>query len=251
MRTLLLGAAAAAAIMAPGLASADTSGSVGFVYEDNDFDYGEFQGYSLGGTIIHDLHSNMTLQADGRTTLQSWEGSTGDYSHGYAAAHLSGDLGGINVGGFAGIVNYYGDGGVLIGAEARTAFGNFSVDGSIARTDFNDNNYDGTAFRIGGSYFVMPDFAVRVGASTTSINSFTDDDVTELSLGGAYQFANDIEVYANYTNTDGDQSVGADYEGDTMMLGVRLNIGGGTLQDNTNGGAWSSAEHVSNTWMRW
>jgi hypothetical protein len=105
MRKLLLGAAAAAAMVAPGVASADTSGNVGFTYESNDFDYGEFDGYSLGGALVHGMSNGWTLQADGRTTLQDWDSSSGNYSHSYAAAHMSTDVGGWDVGGFAGMVN--------------------------------------------------------------------------------------------------------------------------------------------------
>ncbi len=250
MRTMLLGAVAAATMMAPGLANADVSGSASFTYENNDFDYGENDAWSLGGVVMSDVHG-FDFQLDGRTTLMDWDGSGGDDSHGYAAAHVSGDLGGFDLGGFAGIVNYYGDAGVLIGAEARTAFGNISLDGSIAHTDF-DYGYDGTAYRVGGAFFFMPNFAVNAGASRTDIDSFgTDFEITELSLGAAWQFANNVEVFGGYTDTDGDRSPGADYDGETVQLGVRLNFNGGTLQDNTNNGAWSSAMHVANTWMRW
>ena len=250
MRTMLLGAAAAAAVMAPGLAAADTSGSVAFTYENSDFDYGEWDAYSIGGTIMHDVSHGLRLQADGRTTLQSWDGAGGDDSHGYAAAHLSSDMGAWDFGGFAGFVNYYGDGGVLLGIEARTAFSNFSVDGSIAHTDF-DYGYDGTAYRLGGAYFFSPNFALTGGASTTDIDSGVDFDITELSLGAAYQFTNNVEVFGAYTDTDGDISGGGDYDGDTIQLGFRVNIGGGSLQENTNDGAWTAATHVANTWMRW
>jgi hypothetical protein len=187
MRTLLLGAAAAAAMVAPGMASADTRGSIGFMVEMNDFDYssnGEFVGYNLGGAIMHDL-SGLTLQLDGRTTLQDWDCCDTYYSQGYAAAHLSSDMGGWDLGGFLGIVNYYGEGGILVGAEARTMLGNFALDGSIGHTDFADNDYNGTAYRAGGAYFFSPNLALTGGASFTNIDSGQDYDITELSLGGA------------------------------------------------------------------
>ena len=254
MRTLLLGAAAAAAMMAPTMASADTSGSIGFMVEANDFTYGsngEFVGYNLGGVVMTDVSHGLTLQLDGRTTLQDWDCCDTYYSQGYAAAHLSGDMGGWDLGGFLGMVNYYGEGGVLIGAEARTMFGNFALDGSVANTDFADNGYDGTAYRAGGAFFFSPNLALTGGASFTDINSGLDYEITELSLGGAYQFANNVELYGGYTNTDAERGNGTEYEGDTFQLGVRLNLNGGTLQENAADGAWTSAEHVSDTWNRW
>lgn len=251
MKKILVGAAAAAALIAPGVASADTIGAIDFTYESNDFDYGDFDGRSLGGGVATDFSHGLRLQLDGRTTLQDWDNGSGDYSHGYAAAHVSGDLSGINVGAFAGMLNYYGDGGTLLGVEARTSFGNFSVDGSAGFSDFNDNNYDGSAYRVGGAYFFVPNFAITAGASTSEINSGTDYDITELSIGAAYQFANNIEIFGGYTDTDGDRSSGTDYDGETLQIGARLNIGGGSLQDNANGGLWTSARHIANTWMRW
>jgi hypothetical protein len=253
MRTLLLGAAAAAAMIAPGMASANTSGSVGVLYEANDFDYGsgEFQAFNLGGALVHNMSNGLTLQLDGRTTLQDWDCCDSYYSHGYAATHLSSDMGGWDLGGVLGIVNYYGEGGILIGVEARTMLGNFALDGSVGHTDFADNGYDGTAFRAGGGFFFTPNLALTGGASFTDINSFTDYEITELSIGGAYQFTNNVEVYGGYTNTDGERSTGTSYEGDTFQIGLRLNINGGTLQENAADGAWTSAEHISDTWMRW
>jgi len=254
MKRILLGAAAAAAMIVPGSALADTSGSITAMVEANDFDYStnsEFVGYNLGGALVHTMSNGLTLQADGRTTLQDWDCCSGYYSQGYAAAHLSTDMGGWDLGGFLGMVNYYGDGGILIGAEARTMFGNFALDGSVANTDFGDNGYDGQAYRAGGAFFISPNLAVTGGASFTSINSGQDYDITELSLGGAYQFANNVELFGGYTNTDADRSISTDYEGDTFQLGVRLNLNGGTLQENAADGVWTSAEHVSDTWNRW
>jgi len=249
MKKLLLGAVAAAAMAAPGLANAETSGGIALTYANTEYDGGgDFDAYSLGGNVVHGLSNGWTIQLDGRTTLQDWSWSYD--SHGYAAFHGSTDLGGFEVGGFAGMVNYYGDGGTLVGVEARTALGNFSVDGSISLTDFQDNGYDGTTYRAGGAYFFSPNLALTGGASFTNVNSWTDFEITELSLGGAYQFANNVELFGGYTNGDIEWS-GASNETDTLKLGVRFNLNGGTLQDNANNGAWGSAEAVSDIWMRW
>ncbi len=250
MKNIFVGAAAAAALIAPGVASADTIGAVDYTYENTEYDSGsDFDAYSLGGAVATDISHGLRLQADGRTSLQEW--TDDGYSHGYAAAHLSGDLAGFNVGGFAGMLNYYGDGGSVYGVEARNDWGNFSVDGSIAFSDFGDNNYDGEHYNIGGSYFFMPNFAINAGYSVNEIDSGAGYDLDAWSLGAAYQFANNIEVFGNWTNTNYEYS-GSDYnETDSLQLGVRLNIGGGTLQDNTNGGLWNSARDISDTFLRW
>ncbi len=248
MRTLLLGAAAAAAMMTPGLANANTSGNLALSYENTDYDGGsDFDAYSLGGAVVHGMSNGMTVQLDGRTTLQDW--SFSHDSHGYAAAHLSTDMAGWDVGGFAGALNWYGLGATMIGVEGRTSFGNISLDGSIGHTDFGDVSIDGTSYRAGGAYFFSPNLALTAGASFTDIDAGASTEVTELSLGGAYQFANNVELFGGYTNTDADAPV--DYDADTWRFGVRFNLNGGSLQDNANDGAWTSAEHIANTWMRW
>ncbi len=247
MRKVFLGAAAAAALVSPGLAQAQTTGSINLGLEFTDYDSGSgVDGYNLGATVMHDM-GGMTVQLDGRTTLQRWD-SSGDYSHSYAAAHVSTDMGGWDLGGFVGLANYYGDGGTLVGAEARGAYGNFSFDGSITFTDFLDSNYSGIGYRLNGSYFFTPNFAVSAGWAQTDIDSWTDFDVDEFSVGGAYQMANGTALSLTYTN--------AEYgpfsnESDSILLGARFNFGGGTLQDNTNDGAWMAAEQNANTWSRW
>lgn len=250
MKKILVGAATAAALVAPGIASADTLGAVDFTYESTDYDAGSaFDGYSIGGAIATDVSNGLRLQVDGRTTMQDWSYDT--YSHGYAAGHLSGDIAGFNVGGFAGIVNYYGDGGTLLGVQARNDWGNLSVDGSIAFTDFRDNDYDSTHYNIGGSYFFTPNFAVNAGYSINEINSGSGYDINAWSLGAAYQFANNVEVFGAWTNTNFEYN-GAEYnQADSLSLGVRLNLNGGTLQDNTNGGLWNSARDVADVLSRW
>ena len=253
MKKLLVGAAAAAALIAPGVASADTQGAIDFNYETTDYDTGsDFDQWSLGGGFATDFSHGLRVQLDGRTTQQEWNGGGGDYSHGYAAAHVSGDLAGFNVGGFAGFLNYYGDGATLLGVEARRGFGNISLNGSIGHADFGDDNgYDGTHYGIGAAWFFSPNFALTGGVERSDINSFTDFEITELSLGGAYQFANNFEVFGEYIDTDGDRSSGTDYDGETLQIGLRMNIGGGTLQDNANGGLWGAARDISETYSRW
>jgi hypothetical protein len=248
MKKILVGAALAAAVAAPGIASADTTGFIDLGIQTNDFDYtsDSFESYTFGGAIIHDLSDTMTIQGDGRTMHQDW--GYGTYTHGYSALHLSTDLGGWDVGGFVTHQSYYDDSGLGFGAETRTAFGNLSIDGSVALVEYDDGDYDATAWRVGAAYFFTPNLAITGGASTTELD---DDDITELSLGGAYQFANNVALTAGYTDTDGENGGGGDWSGESFTFGVRFNFGGGTLQDNTNDGAWSAASHLNDTTSRW
>ena len=251
MKRMLLGAAAAAAMMMPGIASADMSGSITLGYENNDYDNSDMDAFNLGGDFVYGMSNGWNLQLDGRSTSQDWDCCSGNYNQNYVATHFSTDLGNFDVGGFAGLVGYYDDSGIMLGVEGRTGFGNFALDGSLGHTDFGDNGFDGTAYRVGGAFFFMPNLALTGGASMTNINSGNDYEVTELMIGGAYQFANNIELFAGYTNGDYQPEFGTDYENDTLEIGVRFNLNRGTLQANAADGAWSSAEHISDTWSRW
>lgn len=246
MRKVLFGAAAVLAIAAPAVANAGTQASIDLSYEKSDNDSYEVDNTRLGGTLVHGLGGNMSVQADGATTLQSLEDDTVDLSTGYAAAHLIFDLGSFDVGAFGGIVDSYVLGGTIFGAEGRTSFGNFSVDGSATLIDFDDA-FDGNALRVGGAYYFMPNFEVNAGVSQTTLEDGSEVEITELSLGVAYQFSNNIELYGDYHDRDVDYEFGGSEEGDSIRIGIRFNIGGGTLQDNQNSGAFGSTSAISDT----
>jgi hypothetical protein len=250
MKKMMYGAALAAAMIAPGLAHANTSGAVELSYENNDFDYGEFWDVELGALLLHDM-SGWQFQAEGRTNLQEWDSSSGQWSHSFAAVHGSMDFGGWDGGAYAGLLNYYGDGGYMLGLEGRTALGNLSLDGSVSYASMYEDSYDGVGVRVGGAFFFMPNAAITAGVARTDIESGQDYEITELSIGGAFQFANNVTLFGGYTNTDGDRSISSDYEGDTLEVGIRFNLNGGTLQDDANDGAWQSAQRFADTWKRW
>ena len=66
MKKILMGAAAALAIAAPGIASADTTGNFAFSYNTLDDDNDGFKEdyLSLSGAVATDLNNGWTLQFD-------------------------------------------------------------------------------------------------------------------------------------------------------------------------------------------
>lgn len=254
MRKILFGAAAAAAMLAPA-AHADTTALVDAGYANTDYDNNNsFDAFHLGGAVQTDIASGWTMQLDGRTVLQSWDSSSGNDSQGYAALHLDTSAGNWEFGGFVGILNYYGDGGTMIGAETRTSFGDISLQGSIGYADFDEFfDYSAWNVRINGSYFISPNFAINAGINDASFDTdFTDYDVLDLSVGAGYQFSNGFEIYGDYVNTNGNPDSGSDYDADTFRIGVRYHINGGNLQDETNHGAtWTSAYALHDQFLRW
>jgi hypothetical protein len=256
MRKLLWGAAAVIAVSAPGIAHADTTGQMSLTYDNTNYHPGNsFNSYALGGAVQTDVAPNWTVQLDGRATLEVWDHSSYDYSYGYAAVHADTTFDGFDVGAFTGIQNSSGYGGTMFGVESRTAFDNISLQGSVAYANFR-NLFDSWDARIDGSYFVTPNWAVNAGVAGVwwRENGGYHDNVTDLSVGTAYQFSHcPISLFANYTYShdkpnEGDPS----YHENTFKLGVQLNFGGGTMQDRTNHGAsWSGAEAFNEQLQRW
>lgn len=255
MKKVLLGAAAALAAGAPATALANTSGLVDAGYEMTEYDGGgEFDVLHLGGAFQHDF-AGWGIQADGRTVLQEWDGSSGNDSHAYAALHAYTGAGGWDFAGYVGILNYYGDGAPMIGGETRTEFGNLSLQGSLGYAEF-DEFFDYSAWDLGvsGQFFFTPNFALTGQVGRTDFDTeFTDYEVIDVGIGAAFQFANAMQIYGGYIRTDGESDPsGNDYEADTFRIGFRYNINGGTMQEVQNDGAsWNGAARMHEQFMRW
>jgi hypothetical protein len=254
MKKIWLGAAAAIAIAAPSVAFADTSGYVEGGYENSDYDTGsEFDALHLGGGLYHSMGSGWAIQFDGRTVMQEWDSSSGDDGHGYAALHASTEGSAWDFGGFVGLLDYYGAGGVMIGGETRTNFGDLSLQGNLGYADFDEFfDYSLWDARVDASYFFMPNFAVTGGVGHSEWDYITDYEALTLSIGAAFQFGQNFTVSGEYVNSDFDVDGGTDYEADTFRIALRFDIDGGSLQDNTNDGAtWNGGAALHESMLRW
>lgn len=255
MRGLLSVSAAAVALLVPAVASADVRGVVELGYEsaeNDDFDY-DFDSLQIGGAIVTDLTPAWTLQVDARSVQQSYDDD--DYNQSHAGVHVAYDFGGWQVGGVAGIVGYFGDSTLNFGAETRTAFGPLSLNAAAV---FGNGDSDGTdleteSLRGNAAWFFTPNFNVSAG-----IGNFEADyegfvyEYDSWNVGAAFQFANNVEIYGNYSETDLSFSFSSSEPTvDAFRVGVRLHFNGGTLQDNTNNGAWYSLQEISDVWSRY
>jgi hypothetical protein len=255
MRRLLWGAAAIAALGFQ-TAHAETSGHIdaGFDYTDGYSSSDAFEAYSIGGAVQTDMGGWM-LGLDGRTVLQAWNHGDGDYSHGYAALHADTSMGTWDVGAFIGILNYYGEGGKMVGLETRTSWGNFSLQGSTAYAAFNYNpDYDGYDVRLDGRYFFSPNFALTGNLGETWFDGAygNDAEATDVGIGLAYQYANGLELSGGYQSTHFDFDGGGDNSVDSLRIAVSFHLNGGTMQDETNHGAsWTGAQDLQDTFQRW
>lgn len=254
MKKVVFGALAIAATATPA-AYADVTGVLDAGYQNSSYDPGSnFNGFYLGGALQSDAWDGWAVQVDGRTILQQWDNSN-DYSHSYAAVHADTNSGAWDFGGWVGLQNYYGDGGWTIGGETRTAFDNFSAQGSVGYVHFSrtSSDYSGWDLNVSGAYFFNPDFAITANVTGTWFDtSFQNYDATEYGIGATYGFGNGFEVYGGYLRSDFHPDTNPDYNVDTWQIALRFHFNGGTVQDYTNKGpSWNGAAVLTDTFSRW
>ena len=83
LKKLLAGAAATAALMAPGLAAADNNAVVGFTYNSQEIESTDWDRYGVNGGFSHDFSNGTLLQFDGAAERVDISGCC--ISTGYAA----------------------------------------------------------------------------------------------------------------------------------------------------------------------
>jgi len=253
MKKVVFGALAIAATATPA-AYAEVQAVVDVNFANADYDiYNGYNAVHLGGAFQTEAWSGWSVQVDGRTILQDWDNNDNDYSHSYASVHADTNTGAWDFGGWVGLQNYYGDGGWSIGGETRTAFDNFSVQGSVGYVHFNrTTDYSAWDLNVSGAYFINPDFAITANVTGTWFDSGTDYDTTEYGIGATYGFGNGFEVYGGYLRSDFSPDSGTDYSINTWNIGLRFHFNGGTVQDYTNKGpSWNGAAVLTDTFSRW
>jgi hypothetical protein len=253
VKKIILGALAVAATAAPA-AYAEVTGVVDAGYQNEHRSSGNSNNTEyLGGAFQADAWSGWSVQADGRTIIQQWDHNSTDWSHSYAAIHADTNSGAWDFGGWAGIVNYYGDGGWQIGGETRTHFDNISLQGSVGYATFNaSTDFKVWDLNVAGAYFLNPDFAITANVTGTWFDYSTNYDTTEYGLGAAYGFHNGFEVYGGYERSEFRPHGGGGYDYDTWNIGLRFHFNGGTSQDYVNkGSSWNGAAVLTDTISRW
>lgn len=224
MNKLLLGAAAAAALITPSVASADTNGYVAFSYNslDDDFDSFKEDYLALGGGVVTTVSGSWNLQFDA---------DVGDMNHGdhtdtfnTATVHIFTRNDSYAFGGFAGFTSDEATG-WIVGAEGAAYFDRFSLAGSVLIGAGRES--DDEIFNIGGAgtFFITDNFSVGVDANWYEFDfSGSSQDGTIYGVNGEYQFAGTgFSVFAGYHASDEDY-FGFDKENNTFTIGGRYNF---------------------------
>jgi opacity protein-like surface antigen len=125
MKKFLVGAAAAAAILAPVAASADTNAVVGVQYANNEFDSFDFDSYGFNAALSHDFDSTF-LQFDGEFNRVDADGCCN--TSGYGAMHYGVRNDSYAFAGVVSLNDFFGYSGLGYGVEGAMYFSNFVVD---------------------------------------------------------------------------------------------------------------------------
>src|SRR6185369_16551563 len=104
MKKLVLGAAAAAALLAPAVANAETNAVVGIDYNHVDFDsLGDANVYGMNGAFNHDFANGWQIQMDGAANRLDADGCC--VTQNYAALHYGVRTDQYSFAGFVGLQN--------------------------------------------------------------------------------------------------------------------------------------------------
>ncbi len=238
MKKLMLGAVAAAALMTPGMAGAETNAVVGFDY--NSIDYGavgDADSYGFDAAFSHGFSNGWDLQVDGSSLRVDAGGCC--TNSGYAAMHLGMHNDRHSLAGFVGFQDFAIFSGLSLGVEGQMYLSQATIGGSVSHTDFGDIDLEATHVQVDGSYFINPDFSLSAGFAHTDADF---GDWNSWGVGGEYRFAGSpASVSLGYKQADFDGA-----EVDALTIGLTLDLGTGSLHDRSRSGpSWNGARSLN------
>jgi hypothetical protein len=238
MKKILLGAAAALAIAAPGVANANAIGSVGIAYGpmDQSDDGTKEDMLSLEANFATEMgHHQFQLGA------ASFDMDHSGHSHNYGA--LEGHLGHSRdthaFGVFAGALQLSGDVAYGVGVEGAFYFGNFTVGGDISYASTRgDPAFDIASAAVNGAYYFAPNLALT-GEVGYIDSEWMGTESANWALGLEYLFAGmPISVSGDYIATDADYDFGGGTsDTNVWQLGATYHFGGPDLMSRDRAGA--------------
>lgn len=188
MRKVLMGAAAAFAVAMPGVAAADVGGQISGTYAtlDEDGDPDKEDAWGINGSVQNNFGNNWIVQFNAGLADMDHTGHTDTFE--LMEGHVAYDFGNFTAGAF--VTRFDWGGGSpynLLGIEASTSFGRFSLAGSASTGEYNDGSGDL------GNLAVKGGFALTDAWSIDATFSHTDWDYDESdswALGVGYAIPN-------------------------------------------------------------
>jgi hypothetical protein len=240
MKKILLGAVAAAAVLMPNVASADTNGHVAFSYNTLDDDNDSFKEdyLALGGAVAGSIGGSWNLQFDAEYGDMNHSGHTDNFTT--VTAHLFSRNDAYAFGGFAGFTNDE-IAGYVVGAEGAVYFGNFTLAGSaLIGGDREDSDIEISNFGAAGTFFLNDNLSIGADANRYEFDfggAGNSQDGTIYGLNAEYQFAGTgFSIFGGYHASDEDY-FGTDKEANSVTIGGRYNFGTGSLLERDRSGA--------------
>jgi hypothetical protein len=232
MKKILMGAAAALAIAAPGLAHADNATIIGLGYSSTDFGGGDdIQNYGLNAGFNHEMNNGWVMQVDGEWGRQDINGCC--YASSYGAVHLGTRTDTHEVAGFAGLTEFAGVSGLGVGLEGEMFLGNFNLGASAGYADFDDADITFSSIEVNGAYFFTPNLALTGLVAENNFDAgIGNSDYLTLGVGGEYRFENSpASIQLGYRNADFDGG-----DADIWSIGFKWDMGSNSVEDRTRNG---------------
>lgn len=243
MKKFFVGAAAAAALLAPAVANAETNAVIGLDVGNTDVGTGDYDTYGLNGAFSHDFSNGWFVQMDGEHGRADFGGT--DIGTGYGAVHAGVRNDTYALGGFVSFDEFFIASGTGYGIEGQYYLNNFVIGGSLGRVDFDGGlggDLSSTNLQLDAAYFITPNFAINALLATTDIED-ADDEVTSWGAGAEYRFGGPFSISANWRNDEIDT-----FESDTWTIGLTFDLGTGSLHERqTQGPSLQGASNLNDS----
>lgn len=224
MRSLIIGAAAFLAIAVPGIAAADTGGSLRLTYAsiDDEAESSKDNVVALSGVVITDLQQdNWRLQFNGSSADVDFDDTS--YAYSQAEVHATYDAGQYQLGVFTGMANLDGYSFYEYGVEAAVNFerGQIAVSAAGATSANEDFFDDFSSIAASGTFNLNDSWSVGATLSTTDFGNWgSGDNVDSWGVNVAYAIPDtDFTIGAGYRSSD--------YGTEVDFVGVSLTWGFG------------------------
>lgn len=239
MKKYLLGAAAALAFAAPGVALAnDATGYVGLGYStlDDEADSGKDGVFAVEGAVVTSFMHDLNVQLDANLSNLDHSGHTDAFSTVNAHVFHRNDT--FAVGGVAGFDNEVGSSLYNLGVEGQFYLPRFTFSGAYTYSnEFDEGNWDIHRVDIDGQFFLTPNTAL--GAQVGWVDSeWAGEDGFIYGISAEHQFAGSpFSVGARATRGEFDYTGSGGHDVEQFGVFARWNFGTSDLQTRSNSGA--------------
>lgn len=235
MKSVLIGALSAVALLAVAPAANAGSGYVGAAYTRAEVDTGfgddDSDGYGIEGAWAFKATPSLGVQIDA-----AFSDSDDSNNEAYGlTGHVNARNDKYLVGGFVGLADIADETVWSVGVEGEKYFNNVTVAGAFGYANADDSDADIWGVDSQVRYFLTDNFRIQgaLGWAKVEAGPF-DDNAWSAGVGGEYKFAAvPVSVYGGYTRTEFDD---ANISSDAFTIGVRYNFGG-SLKDRDRNGA--------------